>query len=251
MPSDADLRHPMALARRFWAERGRLRRRGEQVAVGIGMLLVVLGVAGFVVVFDAMREGDDLASLDQPVLQGLAAGRSTAMTVLLTGVTDVAGPVVLPILVLLGALAWGLWRREWWQVGLLAGAMVASTLVSLGVKAVVARPRPPVDTMSVPGLEVTYSFPSGHTIGTATLLLVLGYLAWVRRPTVRSLVVWLLVAVVGTGLVALSRLYLGYHFVTDVAASVALAVAVLGAVVVIDQRRAARAARVTAARSVS
>ncbi|NTW38660.1 MAG: phosphatase PAP2 family protein, partial [Cellulomonadaceae bacterium] len=137
------------------------------------------------------------------------------------------------------------------QVGLLAGAMVASTLVSLGVKAVVARPRPPVDTMSVPGLEVTYSFPSGHTIGTATLLLVLGYLAWVRRPTVRSLVVWLLVAVVGTGLVALSRLYLGYHFVTDVAASVALAVAVLGAVVVIDQRRAARAARVTAARSVS
>ena len=43
--------------------------------------------------------------------------------------------------------------------------------------------------------------------------------------------------VVGVGLVALSRLYLGYHFVTDVVASMALAVAFLGAVVIVDRER--------------
>ena len=78
----------------------------------------------------------------------------------------------------------------------------------------------------------------------ATLLLVAGYLVWVARPSVRSAVGWGVGVVVGVLLVGISRLYLGYHFVTDVVASMALAVAVLGGVVVLDRRRAARAARV-------
>lgn len=234
---------------RAWAAAGTtwVRDRGAQVAVLVGVALVLIGLAAFIAVVDSVQEGDDLARLDKPVLDGLAAARSAPLTALFTGITTVSGPVVLPIVVLLGALAWGVFRREWWQAGLLAAAMILSTAVSLAVKDVVARPRPPLDTMSVAGVETTYSFPSGHTIGAATLLLVVAYLAWVRRPRVRSLVLWTAVVVVGTGLVALSRLYLGYHFVTDVAASVTLAVADLGGVVVVDRRRAASAARRTAA----
>lgn len=234
---------------RAWASTGTawVRDRGAQVAVLVGVALILIGLAGFVGVVDSVQEADDLAALDDPVLNGLAAARSAPLTAVFTAITTVSGPVVLPILVLVGALAWGVLRHEWWQAGLLAAAMIASTGVSLAVKGIVARPRPPVDTMTVAGVETTYSFPSGHTIGTATLLLVVAYLAWVRRPRVRLLVLWTAVVVVGTGLVALSRLYLGYHFVTDVAASVALAVAGLGGVVVVDRRRAARAARRTAA----
>jgi len=218
-------------------------RAAEHGAVAVGLALVVLGVAGFVGVLDAVREADDLAVLDDPVLAWLVGLRSPGMTAFLTVVTTVAGPVVLPVLVLLGSLAWGLWRRDWWQAAVLAISMVAASLVSVAAKAVVARPRPPADSMVVPGLETTYSFPSGHTIGAATFLLVLGYLLWVRRPTVPSLLGWGLTVAAGVGLVALSRLYLGYHFVTDVVASMALALAVLGVVVVLDRRRAARAAR--------
>lgn len=234
-------------ARDLWARRGWVVDRGPQVAIVIGLLLVVLGTAGFLGVFDAVQENDDLAALDRPVLQGLAEARSEPVTVVLTVITTVTGPEVLPVLVLVGTLTWGLWRKQWWQAGLLAGAMIVSTLVSVTIKNAVARPRPPVDTMTVAGVETTYSFPSGHTIGTATLLLVVGYLAWIRRPRVASLVLWFVVIVVGILVVALSRLYLGYHFVTDVVASMALAVAVLGGVVVVDRRRAVRAARVTRA----
>lgn len=236
-----------ARARALWAQRGRLRDRGPQIALLIGLVLVVLGVAGFVGVLDAVQENDDLAELDEPVLRGLAAARSDVVTVVLTAVSTVTGPEVLPVLVVVGALTWGFVGKRWWQAALLAGAMVLSTLVSLALKGAVARPRPPVDTMTVPGAESTYSFPSGHTIGTATLLLVVAYLFWVENPRVRSLVVWLVAVVLGIGVVALSRLYLGYHFVTDVVASTALAVAVLGAVVVVDRRRAVRAARATGA----
>lgn len=234
-------------SRQAWALRGEVRDRGPQIAMVVGLLLVVLGTAGFVSVYDAVQDMDDIAAADQPVLQGLVAARSEAVTLVLTAITTITGPEVLPVIVLVGALAWGLVGKQWWQAGLLAAAMIVSTLVSVTLKGVIARPRPPVDTMTVAGVESTYSFPSGHTIGTTTLLLVVGYLAWIRRPRVGSLVGWLLVIVAGTFLVALSRLYLGYHFVTDVVASVALAVAVLGGVVVVDRRRAVRAARATAA----
>lgn len=220
--------------------------RGARLAIWVGVGLVAVGTVGFFVVLDALRDADDLAGLDEPVLSALVDGRSEVLTWFLVVVTTVSGTTVLPIIVLVSALAWGLWRKRWWQAGLLAGAMVTSTIVSVSLKRIVARPRPPVDTMLGAGLEESYSFPSGHTIGAATLLLVAGYLVWVTRPTVRSLLMWLAISLVGVVLVAVSRLYLGYHFVTDVVASMALAVAVLGGVVVVDRRRAGRAARAAA-----
>ena len=221
----------------------RFGERGAQLAVLAGMLLVVLGVGVFIGVLDAVREVDDIAALDEPVLRALASVRSPVATAVLTAITTVAGPVVLPVVVLVGALVWALVGKARWQASLLAGAMVVCTAVSLTVKAVVARPRPPLGTMTAAGVQSTYSFPSGHTIGTATFLLVLGYLVWVRRPRLRSMVWWALGIAAGTLVVALSRLYLGYHFLTDVVASIALAVAVLGGVVVVDRRRAGLPAR--------
>jgi len=225
-----------------------LRTDASRASFAVGVSLVVIGIAGFLGVLDAVREMDDLASLDTPVLEWLASVRSPGLTAVLTAVTTVSGPVVLPILVAVGGLGWGLWRREWWHVLLLLGAMVCSSAVAVTVKLVVARPRPPLDSQLVPGLESTYSFPSGHTAGAATLVLVLAYLLWVRRPTARSLLAWSVVSVVAIGAVALSRLYLGYHFVTDVAASAALGVAVLGAVVLVDRAHQARALRSTGSR---
>ena len=229
----------------LWARRGELREPDSRAAVVIGLLLAVLGVVAFVAVLHTVSEGDGLAEADRPVLTGLVAARSAPVTAVLTAVSLVTGPTVLPVIVLVAAVGWGLVTRSWWQPALLAGAMIASTVLSVAVKAVVARPRPPLDTMLVPGSESTYSFPSGHTVGTATFLLVVGYLVWIRRPAVRSLVVWTTVVVLGIALVAGSRLYLGYHFVTDVAAGASVGLAVLGVVVVVDRRRAVRAARLT------
>ena len=204
-------------------------------AVLPGLVLVLVGTAAFFGVLDQVRERDDLSSLDQPVLDWLVANRTDLWTSVLAAITFVSGPTVLPVVVAVGCLIWGLVRRQWWRPLLLAGAMVGSTVLGLAVKGLVGRPRPPSDTMYVPGAETTASFPSGHTLGTATLLLVAGYLVCSRNPTRGRIVGWALATVVGTAVVALSRLYLGYHFLTDVVAAVALAVVVLGVVVVVDR----------------
>jgi membrane-associated phospholipid phosphatase len=211
------------------------RRRPTVRAVLPGALLVALGFVVFVVLLDGVRERDDVSVLDQPVLDWLVGHRGSTMRTVFAAITLVSGPTVLPILVVVGCAVWFAVRREWWRPVLLVAAMVASTLLSLAIKDLVGRPRPPLATMDIPGAETTASFPSGHTMGTATLLLVVGYLAWSRDADRRNLLVGGAVAVVGTLAVGLSRLYLGYHFLTDVLAAVALAVAVLGVVVAADR----------------
>src|SRR5665647_2130403 len=109
-----------------WAWQLRFGERGAQFAVLAGILLVVLGVGVFIGVLDAVREVDDIAALDEPVLRALTSVRSPVATAVLTAITTVAGPVVLPVVVLVGALVWALVGKAQWQASLLAGAMVGS-----------------------------------------------------------------------------------------------------------------------------
>lgn len=201
---------------------------------------MALGVAAFLGLLDVVEEWDSLSAVDRPVLTWLADRRGAVTTGVLRAVTFVSGPAAMLVVGGFVCVAWALLRRERWRPALLAGAMVASAAVSTVVKVAVGRDRPPFATMDVPGAETSGSFPSGHTLGTATLLLVAAYLSCSRSPSRRRIAVWSIAVVAGTGLVALSRLYLGYHFLTDVLAAMALAVAVAGAVVVVDRVRARR-----------
>ncbi|MFJ1510839.1 phosphatase PAP2 family protein [Cellulosimicrobium funkei] len=209
--------------------------RAVLASVWPGLLLVLVGVLGFAGLLDSVRERDDLWRFDEPLLAWMVAHRTPVATGVLTVVTTVFGPFVLPLLVAVGCVVWARRSGTWWEPGLLAGAMVLATLVSSVLKAVIARPRPPDASMVVAGVERSFSFPSGHTIGAATLVLVGGYLVWHRHRDARVLTVWVVASVLVVGTVALSRLYLGYHFLTDVLAGLCLAVAVLGVVVAVSR----------------
>jgi membrane-associated phospholipid phosphatase len=116
---------------------------------------------------------------------------------------------------------------------LVGGSVGVAVTASTVLKAVVGRARPPaVDVLGRP--ENTYSFPSGHTLVAATVLLVAAYLVWSRDRRTGVALRALAWSLAGTAAVALSRLYLGYHWLSDVTASLALAVVVLGLVVVVD-----------------
>jgi membrane-associated phospholipid phosphatase len=111
-------------------------------------------------------------------------------------------------------------RRRLPHTALWAGiAAVAASIAAAGIKLVVERSRPP---LAEPGLQPAvslpgdYSFPSGHA---ATAFAAAAAVA-VCYPRLRWAVLGL------AALVALSRVYLGVHFTTDVVAGAALGTAI-------------------------
>ena len=107
-------------------------------------------------------------------------------------------------------------RRE----GLFAGiALAGSALLNLGAKQLFARARPSLWESIAP--ESTFSFPSGHAMGSMTLACVLVLLAW--RTRWRWRVAPAMAAFVA--MVGLSRVYLGVHYPSDILAGWAAACA--------------------------
>ncbi|MEP9372101.1 phosphatase PAP2 family protein [Mesorhizobium sp. KR1-2] len=92
------------------------------------------------------------------------------------------------------------------------GGQVLSSLLKLGVN----RPRPDV----VPHLAEVHSlsFPSGHAMMSAVTFLTLGALLAQTLPDRATKIYVLTVAVLATLIVGFSRLYLGVHWPSDVAA---------------------------------
>lgn len=217
-------------------ERSRIRASEVVTALWPAVLLVGLGAAGFLALLDWVTEAEDLARIDQPLVTWFAENRTPGMTTVLTWVTDLFGPVIMPILVAVIALVWWRVTRSWWHPALMVGAMVLSTALSMLLKELVDRARPGADLMAIPGYETSGSFPSGHTIAAATLVLVVGYLlSHDDEDAGWRMAAWLVMSVVVIGLVGLSRLYLGYHFLTDVLAGTCVGVFVLGIVVGVER----------------
>ncbi len=115
-----------------------------------------------------------------------------------------------------------LFRRWGRHAFLLIAGLAIELSVFITANKIVARPRPAVSHLG--GTPSTYSFPSGHT--AATVVLYGGIAVIVMVATTRlwpRIVMWIL-AVVLTVAVALSRVYRGEHYPTDVLAGLLLGI---------------------------
>jgi undecaprenyl-diphosphatase len=102
-------------------------------------------------------------------------------------------------------------RRQWLRLSSFVAAVVTSELCIGPIKAIVDRPRP------VGGLVVTSgsSFPSGHA--TAGAVTAMGLVIVLTGPG-RRRIHWFVAATVFAATMAVSRTYLGVHWLSDVVA---------------------------------
>jgi len=201
--------------------------------------LFLVGIVCFVVILIDVVHSGDLSSIDAPIQKGLDAARSEWLTATMIGLAILFGPVVLPIVILVGTVWWTIAARHIWRPLMLALGTLTGVIVHQIVLGLVARERPSTDGMLF-GVDTTYSFPSGHVMGASNFILLVTYLVYSRRTSRRSSRVAFAIAGVLILLAAVSRVYLGYHWATDALASISLSMAIVGAVIALDTWRTVR-----------
>ncbi|AUY34276.1 phosphatase PAP2 family protein [Pseudomonas soli] len=106
-----------------------------------------------------------------------------------------------------------------WRHALFAGATLIGTALANGtLKWLFARARPEVLTDPL----TSYSMPSGHSSASFAFFLVLAVLAGRGQPP-RMRLTWVLLGCIPALAIALSRVYLGAHWPTDILAGALLA----------------------------
>ena len=198
--------------------------------------MFVAGDVVFWLTFAAVLSSSGLATLDGAVHSVIVDSRNPVATALLVAVSGVTSPVATSIIGGLVAVVWAVWKREVWRPAILMGAMVLSVVLATIIKFEVFRSRPPSSDFLL-GPDDALSFPSGHTLGAGVFALVITYLLVSRSGTRTTASLAYCGAALLMLLVAYSRLYLGYHWLTDVVASVGVALGVFGLVVFVDAAR--------------
>lgn len=205
-----------------------------KTSLKIAIISFIVGMVIFILAYIDMRQKTGLGVYNQPILMWMVDHRNPLVIDIAKVITTIAGPLVFIAITAIIVSIWILIKREIWRPCLLASAMGLAVVTSTTLKTIIMDNRPS-QTFMIPTFEVDYSFPSGHTIGMMVFLLVIGYLIYSRNYSPKRFWIWIITAIIGADIIAASRLYLGYHWLTDVVASIGLGFVILAIVVVIDK----------------
>lgn len=210
------------------------RRSGPYAALAaalvVAVVVLVVATALVIWIYGSITTNRGVAGVDRPLLDDLLALRTPALDATLTAITFTAGTIGMPLIALVSMTILAVRRRSWTPVVLIATTGVVSVLLTIVGKRFIERVRPP-HSDAVPPLELSESFPSGHTLNAVAIVGIVAYLVMLRRTTVRARVALGLGALVYVVVIAFTRVYLGHHWFTDVLAGFILGVAWLALVV--------------------
>ena len=181
----------------------------------LAFVALLLPLWGFARLAGELHAGA-LIPFDEPILRKLNSLATPGRDQFFRLITDLGYLYgVVPVDIALVAILFA--RRQLRAMTFAAIALAGSGLLNVMVKGVFTRERPSLWESIAP--EVTWSFPSGHAMGSATLAAVVIALAWHTRwrwPACFVMVAFVI-------LVGVSRVYLGVHYPSDILAGWAVA----------------------------
>lgn len=200
-----------------------VRRRPQ---IWVGALIAIVSATLFAQVLDGVLEKGDLSVIDPVVEQRVPALRDGFLNVVADLLALLGSEVCLGVFA--AALVFWVWTQ--WGDRLLAGVLAASMVVTagliVGVKDLVGRVRPEAWAVYGPP-DPSPAFPSGHTVGTTVFLGLVAAVLCLRHRNLAVRVAAITSWALGSVAVGASRVYLGYHWATDVVAGLVIGVGVL------------------------
>jgi undecaprenyl-diphosphatase len=221
---------------------GRGRHRGWQASAlwllaGAVLIWLVLVVVGHLLGHQWSHSA--LVRWDTSVDRDLAADRREPWTEITHLATFLAETLTVIAAGLVAFVLLRLGLKRWREPLFLAVALIGEVTIFVSTTLLVDRARPPVKHLD--SAPPTSSFPSGHTAASVALYGGLAVLAWRAGAAVWLRTLATAAAVLVPVLVAVSRLYRGMHYPTDVIAGALLACCWLAitSTVVLGRRRPA------------
>jgi len=179
-----------------------------KLSLALGMFLIAS--IGFAMLADEVHKGDT-QQFDVATLQAIHANASPAFDTFFLAYTELGGVMIVAAVTM--AVVGYLWftaRR--YKALLLFFAVGGAAFVNYVLKFIFERARPDLWTHLVE--ETSFSFPSGHAMGSSAFAFGIVAILWNTK--------WRPLAIVLSGLyvvsIGLSRLYLGVHYPTDILA---------------------------------
>jgi membrane protein DedA with SNARE-associated domain len=212
-------RHP--LTAKFIAARF---ARGEYLGLHltVGFLISLAALWIFAGVTEDVVTHDPLTNFDLALTTWIRAHTTSFGDRIFTVVSLIGSPIAMGAVGIVGAVIIVV-RRKWLELAAWVAGFMGAGVLSYILKIVIQRPRPVGATAFLHG--ETFSFPSGHALGSLVGYGMLAYVIgsnWITTARGRfRLVIATAVLVVAIGI---SRLYLGVHYFSDVVGGYAVGV---------------------------
>ena len=187
-----------------------------------GSLVLIASSWIFGAIGEDIVSRDPLILVDADVNKWFFSRASPLMTRFMLFISDLASFTTTIFLYLILVL-FLTWKKLWYNLVFLSLSIPGGMLLTHMMKVAFHRPRPSLHVFYVPALD--YSFPSGHTINATLLYGIMAIFALHVINRLRWQVFVILFTVLVVILVALSRVYLGYHYLSDTLAAAAIGIA--------------------------
>ncbi len=154
---------------------------------------------------------------DTAILLWLHQHSNPAIDGLMLTVTSLGNPEFVAVIVTI-SLGLLLRFKRIWTAEIFFLTCLGALILNQGLKLIFAKPRPQLWTPLI--VEHSYSFPSGHALGSSVLYGFLAVLLADLYPRHRVGIYGMAIFLVGS--IGLSRLFLGVHYPTDIIAGYAV-----------------------------
>lgn len=194
----------------------------QKVNPQIVSLIATIGIVGLLIcsaiIYILAKLSEDVLEreafgFDKAILLWIHSFANPTLDRIMLNVTRLGNPgtVVFVALLTLGIL-W--WRRYHQEARIFLLNCLGGAVLSYGLKLAFSKPPPQLWKLLIS--ETSYSYPSGHALGSMVLYGFLAYLLGIHYPRYAR-VFYFIGAILIAG-IGLSRLYLGVHWPTDVLA---------------------------------